>query len=425
MTEEKLLTFVQGRRAGELRRASGILSFRYDPAYDGPPLSLSMPVSNRTYPQKVVLPYLFGLLPDSETVRQGVAREYGVRPNNAFELLRHTGLDCPGAVQFFSPSLEENASARRETYVPLSDMEIAARLANLRAHEEDSWHGSRERWSLGGNQGKFALAWHGGRWCSCQGSAPTTHIFKFGIIGYRLQALNEFVCMRLARACGLPSADVSYKVFKGEPAIIVARYDRVLRANGNVLRLHQEDLCQALGVMPDKKYATDGGPTTADVVRLLANTSRASDNVTLFTRMLFFNYLIGATDAHAKNYSLLLGAGGDAVLAPLYDVASGLAYDELRRKGRAAMSVGGENRFGRVGPGALAQYAGMEGMAVAGLDARACVHEMTELARTIARHLPRVFDEAADIPDCQELRGRMEAPIRASCETTIRMLARA
>lgn len=125
------------------------------------------------------------------------------------------------------------------------------------------------------------------------------------------------------------------------------------------MRLHQEDLCQALGVMPAQKYTADGGPTARDIQELLVNTSHHQLNLYLFTQILFFNAIIGAPDAHAKNYSLLLGNGSTAMMARMYDVASGLAYERMRRKARLAMSVGGENRVGRIGPGAIRRYHGM------------------------------------------------------------------
>ena len=193
--------------------------------------------------------------------------------------------------------------------------------------------GSEESWSLGGNQGKFALGLHDESWCECIGAAATTHIFKNGVVGFKLQALNEYVCMKTAARSGINAAGVEYRFFEDEPALIVSRYDRVLDASGQIARLHQEDFCQALGVMPNRKYTAEGGPTTHDVLRLLCSTRNAHLNLLLFTQMLFYNCLIGAPDAHAKNYSLILGSGRNAVLAPMYDVASGLAYENLRRKG--------------------------------------------------------------------------------------------
>lgn len=154
--------------------------------------------------------------------------------------------------------------------------------------------GGEESWSLGGNQGKFALGLHDGIWCECQGSARTTHIFKNGVIGFKFQALNEYICMATSKRCGVATSDVEYRLFEDEPALIVTRYDRARRSNGNVVRLHQEDFCQALEIMPNQKYTSDGGPTTRDALALLCSTNRAHFNLLVFTQILFFNCLIGA-----------------------------------------------------------------------------------------------------------------------------------
>lgn len=431
MAETALSVIICGRVAGTLRQDSrGLMSFSYSGDYSGAPLSLSMPVSNRVFGQSTVRPYLFGLLPDSEQQRRAIANEHGISANNPVAMLERIGLDCPGAVQFCPCGQEASATTRNEEFVPLADREIAQRLRSIRSDRDATWMGREESWSLGGNQGKFALALRDGSWCECRGAAPTTHIFKNGVAGFKLEALNEYVCMRTAKACGIEAADVEYRLFEDEPALIVSRYDRIGMPDGGIDRLHQEDLCQSLDVMPDQKYTSDGGPAAHDVIGLLARTGQARANLALFTRMLFFNCLIGAPDAHAKNYSLLLGLDGNALLAPLYDVASGLAYENARRRGRLAMSVGGENRFGRVGRGAIERYAGRNDVKVAramdgaGLDADACAAIMAELAQAIPDAMTGVFDEAIDggIPGTDELRERLLGPVKENCAATLALL---
>ena len=288
--------------------------------------------------------------------------------------------------------------------------------------------GLEERWSLGGNQGKFALAGEDGRWYECRGAAPTTHIFKNGVVGFRLQALNEYVCMRTAERCGVATAHVDYRFFEDEPALIVERYDRVRDASGRVVRLHQEDLCQALSVMPDCKYTEDGGPAARDALRLLAGTVHSKLNLLLFSQQLFYNVLIGAPDAHAKNYSLILGLGNNAGLAPMYDVASGLAYENLRRRMRLAMSVGGENRVGRVGAGALERYVGAGDPKLAALLDRAGLTLassralMADLAQEVPVAMEEVFEESAGIPGADELREHLLEPVSANCRRTLALL---
>ena len=296
MARIELFCIIEGVPAGLLwQDAAGLIFFRYADGYQGIPLSLSMPITNRTYGQKVVSPYLFGLLPDREEQRRAMAQEYGGRPNNAVALLAHIGMDCPGAVQFCHADEGSltNVLTRPGSYERLAEHEMALRLKELRLSADDSWLAEGEHWSLGGNQGKFALALRDGAWCSCQGAAATTHIFKNGVVGYRLQALNEYVCMRTATECGIDAAHVSYDHFEDEPALIVERYDRK-EEDGIVARHHYEDLCQSLSVMPSMKYTADGGPTTYDVLRLLASTGAdAARNLVAFTRQLFFNCLIG------------------------------------------------------------------------------------------------------------------------------------
>ena len=168
--------------------------------------------------------------------------------------------------------------------------------------------------------------------------------------------------MRIARVCGIPCEQVSYYEFCGVPAIIATRYDRVV-TKAAVVRIHQEDLCQALGVMPDKKYAEDGGPSTPDVLRLLKGVNNPSAAIEAFAAMLFFNYLTCSPDAHAKNYSLMHLSQTQCVMAPLYDVASALPYDLTEgRPLRMAMSIGGENRQGRVRRAHVEKFADMAGM---------------------------------------------------------------
>lgn len=131
--------------------------------------------------------------------------------------MEHIGLDCPGGVQFYREEDLSAARRRKGSYLPLSDQAIAARLASIRQDGDSSWMGGEESWSLGGNQGKFALGLHDGIWCECQGSARTTHIFKNGVIGFKFQALNEYICMATSKRCGVATSDVEYRLFEDEP----------------------------------------------------------------------------------------------------------------------------------------------------------------------------------------------------------------
>lgn len=432
MATIELCVLIRGRMAGTLRQNDlGAMSFEYRSGYDGPPLSISMPIANRTYRESVVRPYLFGLLPDDEGQRRAIASEYGIRPNNPVRMLEHIGLDCPGAVQFCHMDEDSIRAAisMPGTFEPLSDHDIAERLRALRRDDGDSWIAAGESWSLGGNQGKFALALKDGQWCSCKGSAPTTHIFKNGVVGMRLQALDEFVCMRTAARLGIATADVDFRSFDGEHALIVKRFDRY-HAQGRIHRLHQEDVCQALSVMPNRKYTSEGGPTARDVQMLLG---RIGGNIRLsllfFTKQLFFNYLVGAPNAHAKNYSIILEKGDWSMLSPMYDVASSFPYVQSRGDvWRLAMSIGGENRFGRVGRGAIQRYAGskddslrelMESATVGPDDS---VELMSELAAAVPKAMEASFADVSWIKGADELHERMMPKVARNCETTLAQL---
>ena len=414
----ELSVFIAQSFAGYLTQAdTGLHTFRYDPHYSGPPLSLSMPVSNQVYAARVVDAYLLGLLPDDERVRREAGRRFGVSGNNPVALLSHMGLDCPGAVQF-CPRGQEESIMRPEILIPLTDEGVSTRLRPPTQRQEDTWLRSGEHWSLGGNQSKFALRYENGTWYECQGAAATTHILKPGIEGMRLEALDEYMTMRMAHAVGIPAAQVSYREFCGVPAIIVKRYDRILTETG-VARIHQEDLCQALSITPDKKYAEDGGPSTPDILRALDQTDDVAVSRSTFAAMLFFNYLMAAPDAHAKNYSLM-HIGNTCRLAPLYDVASGFPYYHKDASvPRMAMSIGGENRIGLLCREHLLKFAEM-----ADLGADVCLNLMANLAKRLIDRSPQVTDEvvAEGIEGAQELSERLLPRIDYHCHRMLQVL---
>lgn len=353
--------YLNGRRAGTFTQDPQVL-FSYDPDYladpQATPLSVSMPLADATYRQSATLPWLDGLLPDSQDVRARWAQQFGVSATNGFALLTYMGLDTPGAVQLVPEGSPLRHDGRLE---PLDEKSLGGRLRALRS-EPAGWTTAGERWSLGGAQSKFALRWSAG-WFEAIGDEPTTHIVKPGVSGFRGQGLNEHLTMTAARTLGLRAADTRYEEFDGEPAIIVTRFDRA-ESDGVIVRAHQEDVCMALSVARGKKYEDDGGPGAATIVDLLRGVGDMTQSIPRFLDALVFNYLIGASDGHAKNYSLLL-RGPRVTLAPLYDIASSLPYDAtpdstLRK---LAMAVGGEKRFGAVGRqswGRLARRAGVD-----------------------------------------------------------------
>lgn len=423
MGELKTLKVVLGAAiAGTLSQGeSGVLSFTYDSGYSGTPLSVSMPNDGRIFGDKVVRPYLEGLLPESQGTRRELADRYDVSPRNPFALLRYIGLDCPGAVQICPKDDVEDALKQKGELVALSDAQIAAKLKRVVSGEQ-GWISNREHWSLGGQQSKFALRSKNGRWFMCEGAEATTHILKPGIVDLKSQALNEFLCLKTAKRIGLSAAGVDFNVFDGVPAIVIKRFDRFSSA-GEVVRIHQEDLCQALGYLPDKKYAEDGGPGASEVLSLLKGTGLdAAGNIKGFIDQLFFNYLTGSPDAHAKNYSLLLSENRQ-VLAPMYDVASNLPYVGRPFDIKLAMGVSGQNKVCRLTPQRLEKFSESNGLGDWGIGKGSLVERLDAMTSIIPGEMAAVAREFRDIPGMDELSGRLVPLVSELCAKSRERLA--
>ncbi|MGY3033782.1 serine/threonine-protein kinase HipA [Bradyrhizobium sp. USDA 4354] len=318
----------------------------------GLPLSLSMPLAAEEHGPATVQAFLWGLLPDNEQVLERWAKKFQVSARNVFALISNVGEDCAGAVQFVTPDrLEALKTGKDDKIEWLDKPEIANRLRILR-EDHAAWRLPRDtgQFSLAGVQPKTALVLKDNKWGIPAGRIPTTHILKLPTGHFDGHAENEHICLQLARELGLPAAETKVMRFEQEIAIVVERYDRQVRGN-DIIRVHQEDICQAMGILPTKKYQNKGGPTPADIVELLRtySTDREADLET-FVSALVFNWLIGGSDAHAKNYSLLLASGLLVRLAPLYDIASILPYDHVdQRKIKLAMKVGGEYKLDQIG----------------------------------------------------------------------------
>tara|TARA_Y100000813_G_scaffold182612_1_gene152457 strand:- start:47 stop:1189 length:1143 start_codon:yes stop_codon:yes gene_type:complete len=307
-----------------------------------------MPLAAAEHGHDVIEAFLWGLLPDNDRVLDRWARRFQVSARNAFALLSHVGEDCAGAVQFVSPErIDALTNKEPEPVVWLSEGEVAERLRTLR-EDHAAWRAPRDtgQFSLAGAQPKTAFLHENGRWGIPSGRTPTTHILKPPTGEFDGHAENEHFCLKLARRLGLPTASTQVMRFGNEVAIVIERYDR-RRQDGEIHRVHQEDMCQALAVPPIRKYENEGGPGAVEIVDLLRAASSARvDDVATFVDALVFNWLIAGTDAHAKNYSVLIGAGGRARLAPLYDIASALPYDDMDQRAlKLAMRVGGEYRL--------------------------------------------------------------------------------
>lgn len=393
-----------GRRAGRVSSASGRLRLRYHDAYRGAesptPLSVNLPVQIAEHGHDAVSSFLWGLLPDNDRVLRRWARTYQVSAANPASLLSSpVGIDCAGAVQFVGPHDVDEVLAAEGHVDWLTEAELAGRLREL-ARDGTDWLGERIKaghFSLAGAQSKTALRYDmaSGRWGTPHGPEPTTHIIKPGVAGFDDLALNEHLCLAAARNLGLRSARSRVVRFEDQVAVAVERFDRY-RMGGTVRRIHQEDLCQALGVHPESKYQQDGGPSPEDIAALLDRVlppATAEDARLRFVDALAFNWLIGATDGHAKNFGLLL-SGSQIRFAPLYDIASMLPYEHDAKQLKLAMKIGGEYRFKAIGPRSWDKLA----------DALAISSQaLLERARHLAMQLPDAIADAAATQDVTEL----------------------
>jgi serine/threonine-protein kinase HipA len=384
----ELLILIEGELAGRvLADKSGRLSLSYEKAWRESPqsysLSVNMPLARITYPHKIVWPYLWNLLPENPNVLQRWAQQYHVSAGNPFKLLAHVGADVPGAAQFIPPERRAEIQSEQHPIIEwISIDELRERLIQLRADISAVRRpGDIGKMSLPGAQAKTAFYWdrQKNRWGVPAGRTPTTHIIKPCIPGFDGLVENEHLCQDIAARLEMPAAR-SFVLMLDQPYIVVERYDRLPPAPGTRLlrRIHQEDMCQALGLMPTRKYQEDGGPGISQITTLIRRVSANADvDVPRFLKANMFNWLIGGTDAHAKNYSFLIGADDEIRLAPLYDLSSQLPYPDLIAQ-RVAMKIGEHYDFARVTPAdwrALAQSCALDEESIIGM--------LTNMARAL------------------------------------------
>lgn len=342
---DELAVYLHGARAGVLSRESQArLNFEYDREWirsGGAPLSLSLPVRDGPFTHDECIPFFSGLLPEGEFLR-AVSRALHVSAGNPFQLLAEIGGECAGAVSLGAVGGPIPGRSQRE--VRWLDEDRLRRLLDDLPHrpllaaidEEDG-----VRISLAGAQDKVGVLAQDGKIGLSRGNPPSTHILKAPIPGVPDVVANEAFCLALGSAVGLEVAGAEPRSVGSAEFLLVRRYDRdESRPDG---RLHQEDLCQALGVDPARKYEGEGGPGVAACADLIRRHSAApARDLIAFADALLFNFLIGNNDAHAKNYALLLDGPGSVRMAPLYDLICTAAIEGTNRK--TAMKYGGESR---------------------------------------------------------------------------------
>jgi serine/threonine-protein kinase HipA len=347
-----------GRRPMELRYADDWLK-----SASARPLSLSLPLplqGNAPLRGELVENFFENLLPESSAIRKRLAQRYAAGSEDTFDLLAAIGRDCVGAVQLLGADEEPRGFDHTEGE-PLDDEAVAALLRTTvngarfgRQDQEQDF-----RISIAGAQEKTALLRHDGKWMRPLRATPTTHIVKLplGLVGnmqadMRTSVYNEWLCLRVMGALGFDVAQADIVTFADHPPVLVVeRFDRKPHPSGSwILRLPQEDFCQALGVNPAAKYEAEGGPGIEQLAQVLHGSQNArADLRTLLTSQIAW-WLMAATDGHAKNFSIRLHAGGRYALTPLYDVVSawpiiGNGKNQLAWKNaKLAMAVSGNNR---------------------------------------------------------------------------------
>ena len=356
----RLIVALNGIQTGELQlESSGAMAFQYSKDWlDRPgarPISLSLPLSAQRYRGALVYNFFDNLLPDSDAIRGRMQARFKIPTSHPFDLLSRIGRDCVGAIQLY-PSDSSVPSINAVKAEPLHESDIETILKNHQNNPMGMTEDDEFRISLAGAQEKTALLWFKNQWHRPLGSTPTSHILKLpiGFIGQsnidlRESTENEWLCLEIARAYGLPVAHSSIGQFGAEKALIVERFDRRWSKDKTWLtRLPQEDFCQALGIAPALKYESDGGPGIREGMQLLLGSQQAGLDRDNFFRAQILFWLLAAIDGHAKNYSVFLEAGSAYRMAPLYDVIS--AYPLIARgnipaeKARMAMSLKGRNR---------------------------------------------------------------------------------
>jgi serine/threonine-protein kinase HipA len=350
---------MNGRKVGRLiREASGALEFRYDLSWldwrHAMPVSLTMPLREEAYRGDVILTVFDNLLPDSLDIRRHLAERNRTR-SDAFSLLDAIGRDCVGALQF----LDEDADPGDPTAIhgrPISSEEIEKILRDLWRTPLGVGAETGFRISLAGVQEKTALLWRGDHWEMPEGATATTHILKPAIgkgrdgLDLTHSVENEHFCLTFLGNLGLSVARTDIARFGEILVLVVERFDRLM-SRDRLIRLPQEDLCQALQVPWTQKYERDAGPGIQKILSFLKASDQAGPDRRQFLAAQLLFWLLGATDGHAKNFSIHLMPEGHFHLAPFYDVMSVQPNVDLKqiplKSFSLAMAVG-DNRHYRV-----------------------------------------------------------------------------
>lgn len=417
----ELEVWLYSDQVGTLALVDGRLNFRYASAWLTRPaavaLSASLPLQAEPFDDRESRPFFSGLLPEGQ-MRRLIAKQFQVSGQNDFALLEHIGGECAGAVTFLEPGQALPAPTDTGDVQWLSDEEVVAILDELPRRPMLAGKVGL-RISLAGAQDKLPVVLEGSRIGLPVNGTPSSHILKPAINAVEDSVTNEAFCMALADAVQLEPAKTNVHAVAGRRFLLVERYDRVVDTPGHRQRLHQEDFCQALGVVPEMKYQNEGGPDLARCFELVRRATRPSaPQILRLLDYVIFNALIGNHDAHAKNFSLLYldrAAGKAPVLAPLYDALSTAAYPTLSPK--MAMKIGSRYKFNEVHARHWHQFAESVGLGKAQARRR-----ILELARSLPATARKLQSDSARSFAGNPVVERINALIERRCALTIRRL---
>ena len=428
-SSDRLKVFLNSRFVGQLRRqTSGAISFQYNQSWlewdSALPVSLSLPLREQAYLGAPVLAVFENLLPDNDTLRREIAARAHAEGTDAYSLLGAIGHDCVGALQFL-PQDSEPTPAGVIDAVPVTERQNTTVLDNLATAPLGITEDESFRISIAGAQEKTALLRWNGRWCKPRGTTATTHIFKPSIgmlpngVDLTSSVENEYLCLRILNALGLPAATAEMKTYGDRRVLIVERFDRLWTGDQRLLRVPQEDSCQALSVPPNLKYQSDGGPSIADILKLLRGSDEPLSDQRSFLKANIVFWLMGATDGHAKNFSIFLSPGGRFRMTPLYDVISAQSSVDskqiLWKQFRLAMSFGTKPRYQirQIAPRHFFQTAGLAGIGRQVVESviQELLDSATSAVDSVISKLPKNF------PD------QVASRIRAGIKGRLRLLA--
>lgn len=341
------------------KESGGGIAFRYAESWlareRAIPVSLSLPLREDAYSGASVTAFFENLLPDSEPLRLRVAEKVGADGTDSYSLLSCIGRDCVGALQFMPEGDDVAGDTTKIEGQPVSDRDIEKLLNNLAQAPLGLDQDQDFRISVAGAQEKTALLFHEGKWWKPHGTTPTTHIFKTQLgrlpngLDLSNSVENEFYCLKLVAEFGLPVNAVKMQRFGKTKALVIERFDRKWAPTGRLLRIPQEDCCQALSIPPTRKYQSEGGPGMVDILTLLKGSDTPAEDQKKFLKAQILFWLLGATDGHAKNFSLFLGPGGRFNMTPIYDVLTAQpclqARQLLKKQMKLAMFVGDSRHY--------------------------------------------------------------------------------